>query len=158
MNQRFIPIVDKLGQLLSIWEPKLASLDESVISEKLNRQHRSVRQIVGHMVDSASNNTHRLIHLQYQQSPVQFPNYATQGNNDRWIAIQDYQHEEWHNLVQLWKYANLHFIHIVENVNPAMHKQEWIASPSVHVTLEEMVLDYLPHFKLHLGEIEVLIN
>ena len=93
MNQRFIPIVDKLGQLLSIWEPKLASLDESVISEKLNRQHRSVRQIVGHMVDSASNNTHRLIHLQYQQSPVQFPNYATQGNNDRWIAIQDYQHE-----------------------------------------------------------------
>lgn len=158
MNQRFIPIVDELGQLLSIWEPKLASLDESVISEKLNRQHRSVRQIVGHMVDSASNNTHRLIHLQYQQSPVQFPNYATQGNNDRWIAIQDYQHEDWHNLVQLWKFSNLHVIHVIRNVNTEKLENQWISGENETISLQQNIEGYLPHFKLHLGEIEELIN
>ncbi len=71
------------------------------------------------MVDSASNNTHRIVHLQYQESPLQFPNYATNGNNDRWIAIQDYQNENWGELIHLWKCTNLHIAHVIKNVDPS---------------------------------------
>ena len=80
--------------LIKEWECKLKELPNDVITQRRNNQNRTIKQIVGHMIDSASNNKHRIVHLHYQNSPLVFPNYATYGNNDRWIAIQRYQEEE----------------------------------------------------------------
>ena len=145
-------------QLIEAWETRLLALSEEIISNRRNTQNRSIMQILGHLVDSASNNTHRIIHLQYRENPMTFPNYATMGNNDRWIAIQDYQHENWDNLVQLWKYANLHFIHIVRNVDQTKLDNRWISGEGELISLRENIEGYLPHLELHLREIEKLIN
>jgi len=145
-------------QLLEVWEPRLMALPEEIISERKNSQSRSIRQILGHLVDSASNNLHRIIHLQYRENPMSFPNYATEGNNDRWIAIQDYQHEYWGNLINLWKYSNLHLIHVIRNVNPDKFTNQWQSSESELISLRQNIEGYLPHFELHLKEIEELIN
>lgn len=145
-------------RLVSEWELRLLSLPEEVIGNRRNIQNRTIKQIVGHMVDSASNNTHRIIHLQYNMSPLIYPDYANLGNNDRWIAIQNYQNENWENLVQLWKYSNLHIAHVIDNVNPEKLNNEWISALQQRVSLKAMILDYLSHFKLHLNEIEDLIN
>ena len=144
---------------LENWEDRLAKLPEDLILNKRNSQNRSIKQILGHMVDSVSNNTHRIIHLQYQESPFSFPNYASNGNNDRWIAIQNYQNENWDNLIQLWKYYHLHFIHVVENVNNEKLDNEWISgSEDGNVGLKDMINDFLRHFNLHLSEIQELID
>ena len=148
----------ELLQLVNEWELRLLSLPEDVIGNRRNSQNRTIKQIVGHMVDSASNNTHRIIHLQYNASPLIYPDYANLGNNDRWIAIQNYQNENWQNLVQLWKYSNLHIAHVIDNMNPEKLNNEWISALQQRVSLEAMILDYLSHFKLHLNEIEDLIN
>ena len=145
-------------RLVNEWELRLLSLPEEVIGNRRNIQNRTIKQIVGHMVDSASNNTHRIIHLQYNSSPLIYPDYANLGNNDRWIAIQNYQNENWENLVQLWKYSNLHIAHVIDNVNPEKQNNEWISALQQRVSLKAMILDYLSHFKLHLNEIEDLIN
>ena len=96
--------------------------------------------------------------MQYQQSPLKFPNYATHGNNDRWIAIQNYQDENWEDLVNLWKYSNIHFMHVVKNVNASKLENQWFCSDNELVSLKDSIIDYLRHFELHLGEIEELIN
>ena len=149
---------EELLRLVSEWELRLLSLPEEVIGNRRNIQNRTIKQIVGHMVDSASDNTHRIIHLQYNSSPLIYPDYANLGNNDRWIAIQNYQNENWENLVQLWKYSNLHIAHVIDNVNPEKLNNEWISALQQRVSLKAMILDYLSHFKLHLNEIEDLIN
>jgi hypothetical protein len=154
----FEPITIGIASLIEVWEVKLLSLPTEVITERRNSQNRTIKQILGHLIDSASNNTHRMIHLQYQNSPVEFPNYATNGNNDRWIAIQNYQDESWEDLVQFWKYINRHLVHVIENIHVETLGNEWIASPVEKVSLEEMVLTYLDHFELHLNEIDELIN
>ncbi|MDU1904807.1 MAG: DinB family protein [Dysgonomonas sp.] len=144
---------------LNVWVDRLSLLSDETIKNKKNSQGRTIKQILGHMVDSASNNTHRIIHLQYQDSPVSFPNYASNGNNDRWIAIQNYQTEDWNNLVQLWKYSHLHLIHVIENVNQEKLNNEWISgSEDGNVSLKDMITDFLRHFHLHLGEIDELIK
>ena len=154
--------LDSIGpeilSLTEVWQPKLLSLSEETITEHRNIQNRTIKQIVGHMVDSASNNTHRVVHLQYQPSPLIFPCYASHGNNDRWIAIQNYQEEDWHDLVQLCKYSNLHFTHVIKNLNPEKLENVWISGSNQEVSLKAMVIDYLSHFKLHLDEIDELIN
>ena len=157
MNE-FEAISQELLSLLKEWEPKLTALHKDVITERRNSQNRIIKQILGHMVDSASNNTHRIVHLQYQKSPLIFPNYATYGNNDRWIAIQNYQDENWNHLIDLWKYSNLHIAHVFNNVNPSKLNNQWYADETQLVSLREMIVDYLRHFKLHLDEIEELIN
>jgi len=144
--------------LLEDWLPILSGLPHDVIALRRNNQNRTIRQIIGHLVDSASNNIHRIVHLQYRENPLDFPNYASNGNNDRWIAIQNYQEENWNNLLQLWKYSNLHLLHVIAHINPAKLDNQWMASPDKKITLREMVVDYLRHFKLHLYEIEELIN
>jgi hypothetical protein len=153
----FEKLSKEITGLVSEWEGKLLSLQQDVITNRRNSQNRTIKQIVGHLVDSASNNTHRAVHLQYRESPLDFPNYATFGNNDRWIAIQNYQDKNWENLVQLWKYSILHFAYIIQQINPEKLDNEWISGEGKNVSLKEMVEYFLPHFKLHLGEIEELI-
>jgi hypothetical protein len=148
----------ELLRLIDEWEPKLTTLSEDIISSNFNSQNRTIKQIVGHMIDSASNNTHRIVHLQYQPSPLIFPDYANLGNNDRWIAIQNYQEEKWYDLVQLWKYSNLHVVHVIKNVKVEKLNNVWITALNKNVSLKEMITDYLRHFKLHLNEIDELIN
>jgi hypothetical protein len=81
------------------------------------------------------------------------------GNpNDRWIAIQNYQDEDWKSMVNLWKYANLHIVHVMKNVNPAKLENQWYYSGERLISLKEGAIDYLRHFKLHLDEIGELIH
>lgn len=148
----------RMLELVTVWEPRLSALSEDVVSNRRNSQNRNIKQILGHMVDSATNNTHRIIHLQYQGNPLIFPDYAALGNNDRWIAIQNYQTENWIDLVQLWKYSNRHIIHVINNVNPDKLDNIWLSALDEEVSLRNMINGYLSHFELHLNEIEELIN
>jgi len=156
MIREFEPVMQELQSLIEKWEPKLLSLPGSLIIENRNSQNRTIKQILGHMIDSASNNTHRFIHLQYQESPFEFPDYASYGNNDRWISIQNYQEEDWQNMVKLWKYSNLHVVHIIKNVNVSKLDNEWLQDKNKTVSLKDLIIDYLWHFKLHLDEIDEL--
>lgn len=158
MIKEFEPVVQGILTLVQEWEPRLAGLSHEVIAERRNSQHRTIKQIVGHMVDSASNNTHRMVHLQYQPSPLIFPDYANLGNNDRWIAIQHYNNENWPDLLQLWKYANLHVAHVIRHVNNEKLENVWITALHETVSLKAMILDYPRHLQLHMNEIEELIQ
>jgi len=154
----FTHISNELLSLVEDWEIRLRSLTANQISKPRNSQSRNIRQIIGHMVDSASNNTHRVVHLQYRELPLRFPNYATYGNNEKWISIQNYENENWENLVSLWKFTHLHFVHVIQNIRPDKLKSEWISDPGKRVTLDAMVEDFPRHFHLHLNEIQELIK
>jgi len=151
-------ITTEILALIDEWYPRLSSLQEEVLTNRRNSQDRTIKQILGHTIDSTSNNIHRIVHLQNQSSPLVFPNYATFGNNDRWIAIQNYQNEDWKNMVELWKYSLLHLSHVIGSVVIGKLNHEWIAGPGENVTLEAMINDFTRHLRLHLSEINDLIN
>jgi hypothetical protein len=158
MTAEFQQICEELNTLISGWEVKLAALPEGIITKRFNSQERNIKQILGHMVDSATNNTHRFIHMHYQKSPVNYHDYANLGNNDRWIAIQNYQEEDWDELVRLWAAVNRHMVHLIGQVDESLLNQYWISALKERVSLKEMINDYPRHFKLHLNEISALIN
>jgi hypothetical protein len=153
-----LSISQEIISLLDEWVPKLSVLPQETISQRRNGQNRTIKQIIGHLIDSTSNNTHRVVHLQYQPTPFAFPNYATFGNNDRWIAIQDYQNEEWQDMISMLKYSLLHFCHVIKNVDDKKLGNEWISGPDKNITLKTMIIDFPRHLKLHLSEISELIN
>ena len=76
----------------------------------------------------------------------------------KWIAIQNYQEADWNDLVQLWKYTHLHFAFVIRRIPPEKLDNEWIAGENEKMTLEEMIEDFPRHFKLHLNEINHLLQ
>jgi hypothetical protein len=156
--KEFESMTNEIVSIIEIWEPKLSTLQEAILIKRMNDQNRTIKQILGHLIDSASNSIHRVVHLQYQKSPFEFPNYATFGNNDRWIAIQNYQNEEWKTMIQLWKYSLLHYCHVVKNIDVSKLENEWIAGPGRKISLNSLLLLFIDHLKLHLSEIDELIQ
>lgn len=147
-----------LRSLVTEWESRLAAIDEDILNGLKNKQNRTIKQILGHLIDSASNNLHRTVHLQYQPSPLQFPDYANLGANDKWIAVQNYREEDWYLLVKLWKYINLHLVHVIGCISENALGNIWISALGENISLLEMIVDYPRHLKLHLGEIEELLG
>jgi predicted protein tyrosine phosphatase len=137
------------------WEPRLLALPEDVITQRRNHQNRTVKQLLGHLVDSASNNHQRMVRLQYN-TELSFPDYTQ--DNDRWIAIQDYQSADWPNLVALWKSFNLHIVHLMRVADTSAFGNSWTDFEGNRVTLGEMIAGYPEHLKLHIGDIAKLID
>ncbi len=142
-------------QVINEWESKLAGLDKEVITTRRNSQQRTIKQLLGHLIDAASNNHQRMVRLQYNEELI-FPDY--QQNNDMWIVLQDYQHADWNDLVQLWKFYNRHIVQVIHSVNRQALSNYWYSYKGVEVTLETMIHDYLGHLRLHMNEIKELIE
>ncbi|MCD7975661.1 MAG: DinB family protein [Tannerellaceae bacterium] len=145
----------EIRQVISEWQEKLIGLDQEVITNRRNQQNRTIKQILGHLIDSATNNHQRMVRLQYNQ-PLIFPDYTQ--DNDLWIALQDYQHADWNHLVQLWKFYNLHIIQVIRSVNPDTLSNYWTDSQGNRVTLQAMIEGYISHLYLHMDQIRELIE
>jgi len=85
-----------------------------------------------------------------------FPDYRQ--DNDLWITIQNYQESNWNNLIQLWKFYNLHIIQIINQVDFLALKNSWTDFEGNKVSLQEMITGYLDHLNLHINEIKELIE
>ncbi len=142
-------------EYINSWENKLHSLPEDTISNRYNSQNRSIKQILGHLIDSAANNHQRMIRLQYNKN-LKFPDY--QQDNDLWISLQDYQHADWNNTINLWKFYNLHMIQVINSVDKSKLQNTWNNFEGNSVTLEQMINGYLGHMQLHFNEIQELID
>lgn len=155
MNNELTLLTDEIKQVVEVWEPKLLSLSGDVITSRRNHQNRTIKQLLGHLIDSASNNHQRMIRLQYSDNLL-FPDYTQ--DNDRWIAIQNYQSADWQNLVLLWKSFNLHLIHLIKMIDKSKLNNSWTDFEGNKVTLEDMIKGYPHHLNLHINDIQELIG
>ena len=151
----FSNVTNGILNYIETWEQKLIELPIETITKKKNKQNRSIKQILGHLIDSAANNHQRMIRLQYNEK-LDFPDY--QQDNDLWIALQDYQIADWKIIIQLWKYYNLHMIQVIKSVDHKKLNNSWTSFENVNVTLKQMIEGYLGHIDLHLNEIQELID
>jgi hypothetical protein len=155
MDEIFTDLRKEINNLIDKWSTILVDLSFEIISDRRNSQNRTIKKILGHLIDSAVNNHHRIVRLQYNDN-LEFPDYTQ--DNERWISIQNYQEEEWRRLVSFWKLYNLHMIHIIKNVNEDCLNHTWHNFEGTQETLRTIIEGYLWHLNLHLKEIEALIN
>lgn len=151
----FSNVINGILRYIDTWEQKLIDLPVDTITKKRNKQNRTIKQILGHLIDSAANNHQRMVRLQYNDK-LDFPDY--QQDNDLWIALQDYQNADWNITIQLWKYYNLHMIQVIKSVDHTKLENSWQSFENITVTLRQMIDGYLGHIELHLNEIQELIE
>src|SRR5258706_3361668 len=162
LKQRILSMNKWLEDFRETIEPAAQRLLQ--ISEAKSEQHRaeghwSTKQIIGHLIDSATNNHARFVVGQLKDDLV-FPGYDQNG----WVEVQHYQQAGWPQLVELWRAYNLHLWHVMLSAAPekmnnlcTRHSLQTIAfetvSESEPVTLEYLMKDYVVHLKHHLAQI-----
>jgi len=130
---------------------RLLSLSNDVCEARPNPGDWSAKEIIGHLVDSASNNHQRFVRLQVADRSV-FPDYSQ--DNHAWVTIQSYQGASWHALLDLWRFFNLHLAHVIRHVDEACIDRIWAVDEDTFITLGELMTDYLRHLRDHLQQIQ----
>jgi len=116
-------------------------------------------EILGHLVDSASNNHQRFVRAQFTDYLV-FPGY----DQDAWVRVQQYQRYPWDELVGLWRAYNLHLAHVMAAVPETerlrerhphnLHQIAWrLVSEGEATTLDYFMRDYVGHLRHHLHQL-----
>ena len=119
----------------------------------------SPKEVVGHLIDSASNNHQRFVRVRWQDDLV-FPAYE----QNAWVSAQDYQSAPWPQLVDLWETYNLHLARVMRRVPAAVRLREhtrhnldelaWQpVPPGQPTTLDEFMRDYVGHLQHHLRQL-----
>ena len=134
--------------LLSMTLPLLHSISESESSTRPAPDKWSKKEILGHLIDSASNNHQRFVRAQFS-SEIRLPEYE----QERWVRTQSYQTESWENIVELWKSFNLHLLHVAAKIPVDKIDSLCFIGESEPVTLEFLFSGYVQHMKHHLQQI-----
>jgi hypothetical protein len=132
-------------RLLGEFEDLLSEVPEELTAVKLSEDRWSLREIVGHLVDSAANNHQRFVRLQLIER-LQFPAYA----GETWVQLQGYNELDWGTLKALWSSYNRLLLHLIGRIEPAALGHSWEVEER-SLTLEQLVADYYRHMAEHLA-------
>jgi N-acetylglutamate synthase-like GNAT family acetyltransferase len=138
----------QLKSIITTVEPLMKAISAEQASLKPVPDKWSKKEILGHLIDSASNNQHKWIRA-WETDGIQFPGYT----QDFWVGSQHYQQADWQLLIELWKNYNLHLAHLMQQIpTEALSHQIRIAGEPAF-TLENMLTDYNRHLVHHLKQI-----
>lgn len=153
------PYARRLVDVLERATPALLALDDATSARHPAPGKWSPREIIGHLIDSASNNHQRFVRMREHDDLV------VEGyEQDAWVAGQHYQDAPWAELVMLWFAYNRHLARVMA-VTPAAdrdrsrreHNLDLRAFRPVPadraVTLGYFMSDYVDHLEHHLAQV-----
>jgi hypothetical protein len=141
MQIRLQDVVDDIA-------PVLRGFTEDEVSRPCIEGGWSRKQILGHLIDSASNNHQRFVRALLAPE-LDGPGYDQSGC----VLVERFAEADWTMLVDLWTSYNRLLAHILRGV-----PENKLATPcriggAPAMTLEEVAVDYVRHLEHHLSQI-----
>jgi DinB superfamily len=140
-------ISEELKAILQVTD-RLRSIDEQAASFRPAPGKWSKKEILGHLIDSATNNHQRFVRLQ-STTKVELPGY----DQDTWVRLQHYQDRPWDEIVSLWQMYNAHLAEVIRHADPNTTLNTWRTPNGQEMTLEFIMRDYVVHMRHHLEQI-----
>jgi DinB superfamily len=139
---------EQLLRLIDAAEPKLRKISEPETTKPILSGGWSRKQVIGHLIDSASNNHQRFVRAALQPS-LDFPRYDQDGN----VRVQAPQEADWLLLVSLWAAYNRYLAHVIARLPAAKLETVCRIGSGEPVTLGFLAKDYVTHLVHHLNQI-----
>ena len=108
----------------------------------------TIKEVIGHLIDSACNNHQRFVRAQFVTELV-FPKYE----QNQWVASQHYNDRDWRELIDLWQCYNRHIAHVMRRVDSKALSVCCVIGSYEPATLLFLIKDYVVHLKYHLKKI-----
>jgi hypothetical protein len=139
---------EKLISVIDAAEPRLRKVSEAESEKPVLSGGWSRKQVLGHLIDSASNNHQRFVRAALQSS-LDFPGYEQDEN----IRLQAPQQADWLLLISLWAAYNRYLAHIIARLPASKLETPCRIGSGAPVTLKFLATDYLTHLLHHLTQI-----
>ncbi len=137
----------QLEQIVNEVEPLLKNISSDEWNYRRAPGKWSRKEILGHLIDSASNNHQRFVRMQFEDKPT-----ITYDQNC-WVSTQNYDGEPVDNLINLWVSFNRHLAHIIAAIPQDKYGNLCDIKKEQPVTLEWIIADYIRHLKHHLSQV-----
>ena len=124
---------DQLRASVDRATPPLHAMSDDVASAPTAPGKWSRKQLLGHLIDSATNNHQRFVRVEPEGFKYE-QNY--------WVETQQYARASWPSLIALWREYNLHLAHVIDAMND-----------ETRTKLDALIADYVRHLEHHLGQI-----
>lgn len=148
MSNPFAEVATDLGRTVAQAKPLLSKLTNADTSVRPSAKKWSKKEILGHLLDSASNNHQRFVRATLQ-GELTFPGY----DQEKLVDLQQFSEIDWSFLVDLWASYNRLLSHVLA-VLPARAAQiKCNIGDNPPATLEWIAQDYVAHLKHHLNQI-----
>jgi hypothetical protein len=149
----------RLRRAVASAEPLLRALPDADSAKRPAPGKWSPREVIGHLVDSASNNHGRFVRAAWADDLV-FTGYAQDG----WVELQRYAQADWLDLVTLWATFNRHLANVMESIPGSARDRVHVKHnlrdvafgklpSSRQATLAWFMDDYVDHLEHHLRQV-----
>jgi len=138
----------ELSSVIERAEPRLRQVTAPESEKSTLPGGWSRKEVLGHLIDSASNNHQRFVRAA-QQTSLEFPGYDQEGN----VRLQAPQQAEWSLLVSLWAAYNRYLAHVIARLPASKLDTVCRIGTGAPVTLDFIAKDYLRHLLHHLQQI-----
>lgn len=139
---------DELVRVVKSAETILLQVPDADSSKPILAGGWSRKQVLGHLIDSASNNHQRFVRAALQTS-LDFPGY----DQDGCVRVQAVEEAQWPLLVALWADYNRYLAHVIAHLPASKLETLCRIGSDEPVTLQFLVEDYLKHLLHHLRQI-----
>ena len=86
--------------------------NKDIVDKKISEEKWTLKEMIGHLIDSASNNHQRIIRLQIDKKII-FPAYEAED----WKNITNISNFNFVDLINLWKGYNYYILHLIKNIS-----------------------------------------
>jgi hypothetical protein len=148
LNNIFGRVASDLGRTVAQAKPLLLKLNNADTSRRPRPGKWSRKEILGHLMDSASNNHQRFVRAALQGKLV-FPGYP----QEELVTLQHFREMDWGFLVDLWASYNRFLAHVLTCLPTRVAKNSCKIGENKPATLAWIAQDYVEHLKHHLNQI-----
>ena len=138
--------INKLKEIIETTPSILNNFSEETFNKKENLNKWSKKEILGHLIDSATNNHQRFVRGQFEDNPK-----ITYDQNN-WNKYNFYQEINSKQLIDFWKIYNIQLVEIMNKIEDK-NLQKTIDVNEKLLTLEFLVIDYVEHLEHHLKQL-----
>ena len=138
--------IDRLEFLCKIVPELLSNIDDNSFNEKPNPEKWSIKEIIGHLIDIATNNHQRFVRGQFEEKP----NIVYDQNN--WNRYNFYQQIDKQQIIDFWTIYNKQILELIKKI-PNENLQRECLVREKKFTLEFLINDYVEHLEHHLKQV-----
>lgn len=140
------PSIPKLAQLIDQIPDRLNDMNDQQLAAKPDPDKWSKKEIIGHLIDSASNNHHRFVRGQFEDRP------DIRYDQVLWNRHNGYQHIDSKQLIAFWTLYNKHLLEVIQRI-PDAHMQREVRVGEQLFTIDFLITDYVDHMMHHMKQI-----
>ena len=138
--------ISRLKYILDKVPNILAEIGEDNMSDKPLPNKWSKKEIIGHLIDSATNNHQRFVRGQFENIP------EIRYDQDKWNEYNFYQQIDSKQIILFWTTYNKQLFEIIKRI-PTGNLKKQIRVGEILLTIEFLIVDYVEHLEHHLKQI-----